>query len=709
MDYDLSDPDREDADIISYAAGHKALGLYAMWALRNEVARVGAPELLPQSETLQLRLEDLLGFRRNPTTDTPLFRKFKSKPLDGHPTPATPFVRLSTGASGVGVPASLGLAFGAIDTFGPAHAPVVHIVEGEGGMTPGRVSEAMAAAGTASLSNAIMHIDWNQASIDSNQVCRDGDRPGDYVQWTPMELAYLHDWNVLYVRDGRDFQQIAAAQRRAATIDNGQPTAIVYHTTKGWKYGIEGRASHGAGHKLCTEPFFEAVEPLIEFSGRDLPRCDDDCQRCAGGANEDVIEECYWEALGVVRDALAHHEDMVSAMAARLAGARARLDALGRRMRPDAPDPSRVFATLDQGTPAELTLTPGKSTTLRAELGRALGHCNQLGRGTVFAAAADLLDSTSVSKAAAGFPEGYYHSRSNPGARILSIGGICEDAMIAVCSGLAAFGRHIPAGSSYGAFIAPLGHIAARLHAIGNQSRRAIAAAEPYRPFFLVCAHAGVKTGEDGPTHADPQALQLLQENFPAGTMVTLTPWDPQEVWPLVSAALSRRPAVIAPFVTRPNETVLDRVALGLAPAADARTGVYRLRAAAGKGDGTLVLQGSEVAYAFVQDTLPMLEKEGVDLNVYYVASAELFDMLPRDERERIFPAALAGEAMGITGFTMPTMYRWVTSERGRAMSLFPFREGHFLGSGKAHKVLEEAGIDGSGQFNAIMRYVSER
>jgi transketolase len=711
MDYDLSAPDRPDADIVSYAAGHKALGLYAMWALRNEVARIGDAKLLAASEAMQLRLEDLLGFRRNPTASTPLFRKMRAKPLDGHPTPATPFVRLSTGASGVGVPASLGLAFGAIDTYGTENAPVVHIVEGEGGMTPGRVGEAMAAAGTASLSNAVMHIDWNQASIDSNQVCREDDRPGDYVQWTPMEFAYLHDWNVIYVRDGRDFQQIVAAQRRATDIDNGQPTAVVYHTTKGWMYGIEGRASHGAGHKLCTDPFFEAVEPLLEFTERELPRCEEDCQRCAGGANEDVIEECYWQALGVVRDALEHHSEMVGAMAQRLADARGRLDGRRRAPRDGAPNPSAVFAAAAQtsATPDELTLTPGKSTTLRAELGRVLGHFNKLGGGPVFAAAADLLDSTSVSKAAAGFPEGYFNTRSNPGARTLSIGGICEDAMIGICSGLAAYGRHIPAGSSYGAFIAPLGHIAARLHAIGNQSRRAIAAGEPYKPFFLICAHAGVKTGEDGPTHADPQALQLLEENFPAGTMVTLTPWDPQEMWPLVSTALAKRPAVIAPFVTRPNETVIDRDALELAPASEARTGVYRLRAARGEGDGTLVLQGSEVAYAFVQETMAMLDEEGVDLNVYYVASAELFDMLPAAERERVFPAALAAEAMGITGFTMPTMYRWVTSERGRALSLHPFAGGHFLGSGKAHKVLEEAGIDGPGQLRAIMRYVRER
>src|SRR5512139_3444060 len=47
MHYDLADPDREDADLISYAAGHKALGLYALWALRNEIARIAAPHLLP--------------------------------------------------------------------------------------------------------------------------------------------------------------------------------------------------------------------------------------------------------------------------------------------------------------------------------------------------------------------------------------------------------------------------------------------------------------------------------------------------------------------------------------------------------------------------------------------------------------------------------------------------------------------------------------
>jgi len=710
MDYDVSDPDRGDADICSYAAGHKALGLYAMWALRNEVTRIGAPDLLPRDAKLQLRLEDLLGFRRNPITSTPLFKRFKTKPLDGHPTPATPFVRLATGASGVGVATSLGLAYGALDFWG-ANAPRIHIVEGEGGMTPGRVYEAMAAAGTASLANAIMHIDWNQASIDSNHVCRDGETPGDYVQWNPMEVAYLHDWNVIFVPEGRSFQQIVAAQRKARAIDNGQPTAIVYRTTKGWKYGVEGRLSHGAGHKLCSDGFYEAVQPLLDLTRDSFPKCDASCQRCGGGSKGDVMEECLWDALLVVRKALESKDVNSASLARRLKEAKERLDCLKRKPRDKAPNVEAIYVAAKKSAetiPDEMVLKHGTESTLRGELGKVLNYYNKASGGAIFAASADLLGSTSVNVAAKGFPEGYYNSRTNPGSRILSIGGICEDAMSGILAGMATYGHHIGAGSSYGAFIAALGHIASRLHAIGNQARQAIQA-EPYKPYFLICAHAGVKTGEDGPTHADPQALQLLQENFPKGTMITLTPWDPQELFPTVTAALNRRPCVIAPFVTRPNEVILDRKARGLAPATASATGVYLLRKANGKADATLVLQGSEVAYAFVMEALPLLATHGVDVDVYYVASAELFDALTPAEQEKIFPKGLAHETLGITGFTLATMYRWVCSERGRAMTLHAFQKGHYLGSGQADMVLREAGLDGESQYKAIQRFVKEK
>ena len=61
---------------------------------------------------------------------------------------------------------------------------------------------------------------------------------------------------------------------------------------------------------------------------------------------------------------------------------------------------------------------------------------------------------------------------------------------------------------------------------------------------------------------------------------------------------------------------------------------------------------------------------------------------------------------MGITGFTLPTMYRWIRSDRGRQMTLHPFQKGHYLGSGQAHMVVAEAGLDGKSQFKAIKKYL---
>jgi transketolase len=454
MDYDFNTPDRPDADVISYAAGHKALGLYAMWALRNEVARISKPDLMPKEDRYQMRLEDLLGFRRNPITSTPLFTKLRAKSLDGHPTPATPFTKLSTGASGVGVATSMGLAYGAYDYYGE-NSPRVHIVEGEGGMTPGRVAETLAAAGTASLANVVMHVDWNQASIDSNRVCRDGNDAGEYVQWNPIELCYLNDWNVIFVPEGLDFQQIVAAQRRAKSLTNGQPTAIVYSTVKGWHYGIEGKASHGAGHKLCSDGFYDALSELLEKTGAKLPTCEASEIRCTGDDKSEVMETCFWESLGVVRNAMEDNRPMTDGLAARLEVARNRLDEHERTPRDNAPQVEKIFETAIgsiENIPDELKLEPGTKTTLRGELGKLLNYFNQVSGGAILAAAADLLGSTSVNTSAKGFAEGFYNTKDNPNARLLSVGGICEDAISGVLSGLSTYGRHLGVGSSYGAF-----------------------------------------------------------------------------------------------------------------------------------------------------------------------------------------------------------------------------------------------------------------
>ena len=705
MDYNIGDPDQPDADLISYAAGHKALGLYAMWASRNEMVRISRPDLLPDPSK-QLRLEDMLGFRRNPVHDTPLFKKFKAKPLDGHPTPLTPFLKLATGPSGVGVPSSLGLALGALDRYGK-NAPKVHIIEGEGGMTPGRVSEGAAAASAGQYSNVIMHIDWNQASIDSNIVCRDGDKPGEYVQWNPMEFFYLHDWNVIRVPDGFDFDMVIRAQKMAKEGLSDQPTAIVYSTTKGWKYGIEGKDSHGAGHKFASEGYYQSVKEFEDRFGVELPRHQEE-------KTPEEQEQLYYDTLMVLRKVAESEKQIAEYVGERIAKNKENLEKLNRKPRENCPNLNIMYAdsSLDPKTiPDELKLEPGTQATLRGELGKVLGYLNKKTNGGFIAGAADLLGSTSVNKLGAGFPDGFYNFVSNPDSRLISAGGICEDALGGIMTGLSSYGFNIGVTASYAAFIAALEHIAARVHCISQQARHDFAG-DPFKTFIMICGHAGLKTGEDGPTHADPQALQLLQENFPAGKAMTLVPWDPQELWPLVMEGLRKRPAVLAPFVTRPNETVVDREKYKLPPATAAVDGVYQFRKAdpkAKKYHGSIILQGSAVTNDFVTYVLPRLDESDYNVDVYYVSSAELFSMLPENKQDKILPERIMGEAMGITGFTMPTMYRWITSELGRKYTINSFVRGIYPGSGKAEIVMKEVGLNGPAQWDTIQKYIAAR
>ena len=702
MDYDIGNPMDRTADILSYAAGHKALGLYAMSALRNEVVRLVDPDRLPAEVRQQMRLEDLLGFRKNPITATPLFREFGAKPLDGHPTPETPFVWLSTGPSGVGVASSVGLALTLKDMH-RENAPAVHVIEGEGGMTPGRVAEALASAATSGLDNLYFHVDWNQASIDSNAVTRDGAAPGEYVQWDPCEFLLMHGFNVIYVPDGFDFSQIREAQKRAEALDNGRPTGIVYRTVKGWQYGIEGCKSHGAGHGFYSDEYLESLRPFEERTGIRFPRYD--------GAKDAVrIEQAYYESLLAIRNAFENHMALTRQLGDWVVNASQRLADAPRPLRDDAPQLARLYA--DDAIspferPADCRFDAGSKQTLRGALSQVLNEVNKLTGGAVLAAAADLYGSTNVSSITKGMGSGFWHPETNPESRLFSGGGITEDAIGGICSGIATMGHQIGVGSSYGAFIAPLNVIAAKTHGIGMQTMRHRSPDEPNKTFVVVCGHAGVKTGEDGPTHAEPQALQIFQENFPGDVMVTLTPWDPNELWPLTVEALLQRPAVIAPYVTRPTEVIVDRKALGLAPAEAAVKGVYKLLAANGKPDGTIIYQGSDVAYAFIDGVLPRLRERGVNLDVYYISSVELFDRLSEEERNEILPADVMAQAMMFSGFTAATTYRWITSERGRRFTHYPWKHGEFLGSGPGDVCLEQAGMHGAAQWKIIREFIS--
>ncbi len=701
MDYDFARPDIPENDMLAYTAGHKAMGLYGMWALRNEMVRISDPSLLAP-EKRQLRLEDLLGFRKNVTQGTPLFEKFKSISLDGHPSCIVPFVKTATGPSGVGVPAAFGLAFGALDTF-PDDPPKVHLIEGEGGMTPGRVYEGIAAAASAQLHNAIMHIDWNQSTIDSDQCTAEGDKPGDYVQWDPCELMYLNDFNVIYAPEGHNFHQIFTAQKLALSLDSQVPTAIVYRTVKGWSYGITGKASHGAGYKFCSPEFYKFIGPFEQHFNASFPRF-------AGDAKNPVdIEKYYWDTLLVIRGVLKRNTALVTKATEKIRASKIRLEKRNIKKRADGPQLEKMYDGEFRSTtvPEGMLLKTGESATVRGQLGKVLNLLNKKTNGALVATAADLFESTSIAVVNKGFPEGLFNAFKNPKSRLIAVGGICEDAMGAFMSGVSSYRQHMGISASYAAFIVAMEHTAARCHAIGQQNYWE-RTGEPMHTWIMTNGHAGPKTGEDGPTHADPQCLQLLTEDFPKGKLITLTPWSPDEVWPLMIEGLMKRPAILAPFVTRPAETIADRAKLKIPGATTAVKGIYAFRKAdlgAKQYNGTLVLQGCGVGSMFVSRVLEKLDREGLNMNIYYVASTELFKLLPDKEQERIFPENFRTHSMGMTDFTLPTMYQWVRWNEGLRRTLCPFRQGHYLSTGSAEKVLEEAGLHGKGQWKEIVSY----
>ena len=230
----------------------------------------------------------------------PPFTASHAKALDGHPTPATPFVRLSTGASGVGLPARSALPGGA-DLFGTT-APRIHIIEGEGGLTPGRVCRG--ARGRRHRFARQRHPARRlEPGLDRlERVCREGDVPG---RLRAMGAGGAGLPPRLERHPGPRRLRLAADRGRAALaldLDNGQPTAVVYRTLKGWQYGIEGRASHGAGHALCSAGFSRRRRvPEARLLPRvlRLPTCDAATRAARRAAT--VVEQCYWEALEVVR------------------------------------------------------------------------------------------------------------------------------------------------------------------------------------------------------------------------------------------------------------------------------------------------------------------------------------------------------------------------------------------------------------------------
>ena len=124
---------------------------------------------------------------------------------------------------------------------------------------------------------------------------------------------------------------VIKAQQIAREGINDQPTAIVYRTVKGWKYGIEGRKSHGGGHKFCSEGYYQSLKEFEDTFNVTLPRLEN--QKTPA-----ELEQLYYDTLMTMRRVAESEKAMTGYIGRKVAESKQRLDKLNRQPKPNGSD-----------------------------------------------------------------------------------------------------------------------------------------------------------------------------------------------------------------------------------------------------------------------------------------------------------------------------------------------------------------------------------
>ncbi len=221
--YDFNNPHNPNNDHLIFSKGHASPLLYSMYKAAGAVSE-----------------EEFFTYRQ-----------FGSR-LEGHPTPAIPWVDVATGSLGQGFPigVGVGLAGKYLDKL-PYH---VWVLLGDSETAEGSVWEAFDKASHYKLDNLI-------AIIDVNRLGQTG----------PTELGWDLDiykarvegfgWTAIEI-DGHNIEQIDAAYTQALQAE-GKPTCIIAHTIKG-KGAPSVENQNGWHGKAFTE---EAAKGDIEALG----------------------------------------------------------------------------------------------------------------------------------------------------------------------------------------------------------------------------------------------------------------------------------------------------------------------------------------------------------------------------------------------------------------------------------------------------------
>ena len=222
--YDWQHPDLPGNDHLIYSKGHASPLCYAMF---KAAGAIDDAELLT-------------------------FRKFGSR-LEGHPTPAIPWVDVATGSLGQGLPIATGVALAGryLDKL-PFHTWALC---GDSELAEGSIWEAIDKAGYYRLGNLT-------AIFDVNRLGQRGETEYGWHTEVYRQRAEAFGAHAVVI-DGHDLEQIDAALREARQATD-RPTVIVARTVKG--KGVAEIENHEGWHGKALPPDL-AEKAIAELGG----------------------------------------------------------------------------------------------------------------------------------------------------------------------------------------------------------------------------------------------------------------------------------------------------------------------------------------------------------------------------------------------------------------------------------------------------------
>ena len=220
--YDFDNPDNPAADHLIFSKGHASPLLYALFKAAGAISD-----------------DEMMSFRR------------RGSRMQGHPTPAIPWVDVATGSLGQGLPIGAGIALAGkyLDRLDYR----VWVLCGDSEMAEGSMWEALAMAGHYHLDNLVAILDMNRL----------GQRGETALGWNGAAYAARAEafgCQAIQI-DGHDVEAIDRAYRQARAA-SGRPVVIVARTRKGRGVSAVEDKDNWHGKPLPKELAEQAIEEL---------------------------------------------------------------------------------------------------------------------------------------------------------------------------------------------------------------------------------------------------------------------------------------------------------------------------------------------------------------------------------------------------------------------------------------------------------------